>query len=245
MNQTLSGVGVLDKAMSVLRAVEAGARTLAQLVEATGLHRATTHRLAGALAVHGLLRRDDDGRYLPGLGLLALGRAAAESLPLAEVAQPVLDGLRDATGESAQLFVRDGDRRVCVASAESPHGLRTIVAVGAALDLGRGSAGHVLRSEPSVLSRGWCASVAEREAGVASVSAPVLDGSRVVAAVSVSGPIDRTTRDPGARYAPAVVAAARRLEHAAGLVPSGGPATTLDAQPILTTSTWSTPPGAS
>jgi DNA-binding IclR family transcriptional regulator len=55
--------------------------------------------------------------------------------------------------------------------------------------------------------------VAEREAGVASVSAPVraADGS-VMAAVSVSGPIERTTRQPGKRYAAAVVAAAARIE---------------------------------
>ncbi len=52
--------------------------------------------------------------------------------------------LRDATGESVQLYVRDGDRRVCVAALESPHGLRTIVPLGAALPLGVGSAGRVL-----------------------------------------------------------------------------------------------------
>jgi DNA-binding IclR family transcriptional regulator len=219
MDDRLSGVGVLDKAMAVLRAVEQGARTLGPLVDATGLHRATAHRLAGALVVHGLLRRDEEGRYLPGLQLLSLGRAAADSLPLAAVAQPVLDSLRDTTGESAQLYVRDGEQRVCIAAAESPHGLRTIVAVGAALDLRRGSAGHVLRGEDVVLERGWCASVAEREPGVASVSAPVLDGARVVAAVSVSGPVDRTTRSPGTRYATAVMAAARRLEAAAGFEP--------------------------
>jgi DNA-binding IclR family transcriptional regulator len=213
----VSSVAVLDKAMVVLGAVEAGARTLPQLVESTGLHRATAHRLAGALVAHGLLRRDEEGRYLPGLRLLALGGAAAASLPLAEVAQPVLDALRDQTGESAQLFVRDGERRVCVAAAESPHGLRTIVAVGASLDLHRGSAGHVLRGEAAVLAAGWCASVAEREPGVASVSAPVFEGDRAVAAVSVSGPIERTSRSPGERYAAAVVAAARRLEVAAGL----------------------------
>jgi DNA-binding IclR family transcriptional regulator len=219
MDETLSGVGVLDKAMAVLGAVQDGARTLPGLVAATGLHRATAHRLARALVAHGLLRRDAEGRYLPGLRLLSLARAAAESLPLAAVAQPVLEALRDETGESAQLFVRDGDRRVCVAAAESPHGLRTIVAVGAALDLGRGSAGHVLRGEDSVLAAGWCESVAEREPGVASVSAPVRDGCSVVAAISVSGPIERTSRAPGDRYAVAVVAAARRLEAAAGCPP--------------------------
>jgi DNA-binding IclR family transcriptional regulator len=64
-----------------------------------------------------------------------------------------------------------------------------------------------------VRRRGWAQSVAEREAGVASVSAPVRgpDGA-VVAAVSVSGPVDRIGRRPGARWADALLAAARRLE---------------------------------
>jgi DNA-binding IclR family transcriptional regulator len=61
-------------------------------------------------------------------------------------------------------------------------------------------------------------SVGEREAGVASVSAAVRDrDGRAVAAVSVSGPIERTTRRPGARYGDAVVGAARQIEAAAGL----------------------------
>jgi len=37
---------------------------------------------------------------------------------------------------------------------------------------------------------------------------------RVLAAVSVSGPVERTTRSPGERYGPAVEAAARRIEAA-------------------------------
>ncbi len=131
---------------------------------------------------------------------------------LPEVARPALEALRDATGESAQLYVRDGDRRVCVEALESPHGLRTIVPLGAALPLDVGSAGRILRGDPESLKRGWAESVAEREAGVASVSAPVRghDGT-VIAAVSVSGPIERTTRQPGKKYAAAVVEAAARI----------------------------------
>ena len=49
-----------------------------------------------------------------------------------------------------------------------------------------------------VRRRGWAATAAEREPGVASVSAPVRGpGGRVLAAVSVSGPIERLTRLPG------------------------------------------------
>jgi DNA-binding IclR family transcriptional regulator len=213
---SVSGVGVLDKAMAVLAAVEAGPLTLAELVPRAGLSRATAHRLAVALEVHGLLRRDDDGRFCLGLRLIGLGHEAAEALPVWAAARPALAWLHEQTGESVQLFVRDGDARVCVESLESAKELRTIVPVGARLPLSAGSAGRLLAGEGG--GKPWVASVGEREDGVASVSAPVRDGrGRVLAAVSVSGPIQRTTRKPGDRYGTAVVEAARRIEAAAGL----------------------------
>ena len=66
-----------------------------------------------------------------------------------------------------------------------------------------------------VRRRGWAATAAEREPGVASVSAPVRGpGGRVLAAVSVSGPIERLTRHPGRMHAQAVIDAAARLSEA-------------------------------
>jgi DNA-binding IclR family transcriptional regulator len=164
------------------------------------------------------VRRDAEGRFALGARLVALGRAASAGLSLVEVAGPALADLRDATGESVQLYVREGDDRVCIAALESPHGLRTIVPVGARLPLAVGSAGRVLAPGATIGRSGWVDSVGERESGVASVSAPVLDGQgAVVAAISVSGPIGRTTRTPGRRYGSAVVAAARKLERDAAL----------------------------
>ncbi len=210
---SVSGVGVLDKAMVVLRAVAERPSTLGELQAATGLPRATAHRLAGALEEHGMLRRNVDGRYELGLGLVPLGHAAAERFPLGDLARPALEGLRAASGESVQLFVREGSQRRCAVSLESPHGLRWIVPQGSLLPLGVGSAGRVLTGETSRV--GWIQSVGEREPGVASVSAPVPapDGS-IVAAVSVSGPIERLTRQPGRRFGDAVVAAAGEISTA-------------------------------
>lgn len=212
---TLSGVGVIDKAMTVIGALEPGPRTLAQLVEATGLSRATAHRLAVALEAHGLVRRDVEGRFSLGLRLIGLGHAAAEAVPGWLDARPALAWLQEQTGESVQLYVRDGDERVCVESLEAPHELRTIVPIGARMPLDRGSAGRVLVAPPAPAGTngpGWVESIAEREPGVASVSAPVADPTgRVVAAVSVSGPIDRITRSPGRRHGVAVVEAAARI----------------------------------
>lgn len=217
VDTSVSGVGVLDKAVRLLTALEAGPLTLAGLVDATQLARPTAHRLAVALEAHGLVRREGDGRFALGLSLVRLGRAASDCLPLAESARPALEALRDETGESVQLYVRQGDARVCVASLESPHGLRTIVPLGAALPLDRGSAGRVLSE--GVGDHGWVESIGEREEGVASVSAPVHDGSGrdVSAAVSISGPIPRLTTEPGQRYGEAVVRAARAVEASSSL----------------------------
>ena len=64
----------------------------------------------------------------------------------------------------------------------------------------------------TVRRRGWAQSVAEREPGVASVSAPVLAPSgRILAAISCSGPIERLSRYPGRVHGAAVMAAAERL----------------------------------
>ena len=162
---TVSGVGVLDKAMSVIDAVTERPLTLAELVDATGHSRATVHRLAQALEVHGLLRRTADGRFALGLRLIGLGRRAAQADPLAESSGPHLEELRAATGESVQLYVVDGDRRVCVAALDSPHELRTFIARGAVLPLDVGSAGRVLCGEP-VGPGGWIATSEERAPGV-------------------------------------------------------------------------------
>lgn len=205
---TLSGIGVLDKTVLILDAVGESPATLSVLVERTGISRATAHRLAQGMETVGLLRRDN-GAYRLGVRLIGLGRLAADAFPLAAVAQPILRDLRDATGESTQLYVVDGDERLCVAAVDSTHELRTIVGVGSRLPMDVGSAGRVLAADSS---DAWVASIAERAPGVASVSAPVRRGGEVVAAVSVSGPADRMTDSPGERFGHDVAAAAADIE---------------------------------
>lgn len=214
MEQSVSGVGVLDKAVAVLDALEAGPASLAELMVRTDLPRATCHRLAVALEAHALVRRQPDGRFCLGHRLVSLAAAAAAAIPLREVARPALERLCETTGESTQLYVRDGDERVCVLAVESTSELRTIVPEGARLPLDKGSAGQVLGGSWDG-TRPWAMSVGERQAGVASVSAPVLDAAgAVIAAVSLSGPIDRLGRDPGVRFAAAVLEAAAAVSAA-------------------------------
>ncbi|MBA2377852.1 MAG: IclR family transcriptional regulator [Actinomycetota bacterium] len=216
-----SGVGVLDKSVLILSFLsEAGSSSLAGVVSGTGIPRPTAHRLLSALEAHHLVAREGK-KFALGMRLLGWGARAAPARDLVESSRPVLEKLRDETEESTQLYVREGDHRVCVASSErSGGGLRDTVHVGAIMPLDRGSAGKVLLAWAEegakfeeIKKLGWAESVAEREAGVASVSAPVFDGDRkIVAAVSASGPISRLGESPGERLANSVVAAAREIE---------------------------------
>ena len=226
-----SGVGVLDKAVRILATLESGPHSLSELVAATGIARPTAHRLAVALEFHRLVARDLMGRFVLGPRSTELAASAGEDRLLA-VAGPALATLRDVTGESAQLYRRQGDQRICVASAERASGLRDSVPVGTTLSMQAGSAAQILLSweDPdklhrglnnakfnaaslsAVRRRGWAQSVGEREVGVASVSAPVRGpNNKVIAAVSISGPIERLGRQPGRLHAAQVVATAARL----------------------------------
>ena len=129
---------------------------LAELQAATGLPRATAHRLAVALEQHGLVRRDARRALLP----RARRWSASATPPPTGSRSPSSPArrstaLRDETGESVQLFVREGDGRRCVVSLQSAHGLRWIVPEGALLPLARrlGRPGAVRRARPGRVGR--------------------------------------------------------------------------------------------
>lgn len=221
----------MDKSVAILGALELRPHSLNDLALATGISRPTAHRLAVAMEDHGLVARDGDGRFLLGPRIFELAESAGTD-ELAVRARPILRNLRDQTGESTQLYQRVGDQRVCLAVADLASGLRDTVPKGALLAMTAGSAAQILlawedeadaeslldaaaftsATLAAVRRRGWAHSVAEREPGVASVSAPVRGGGgRVVAALSISGPAERLGRSPGRRLAEPLVSAAEAL----------------------------------
>ena len=207
---SVSGVGVLDKAFVVLNALVARPLSLSESVEATGIPRATCHRLLAALEHHGAVRRNNEGLYCLGPTLAGLGRGAAVQFPFLERAREIATVIRDRTGESVQVFIAETDGRRCVISLESPNGLRWIVPEGSLFPLSRGSAGKVLSAKTAPTT--WVESVEERVKGVASVSAPILDtDGHVIAAISISGPLERMSRTPGAKFGTVVVRGAKTL----------------------------------
>ena len=225
-----TGVGVLDRCVSLLDLLADGPRSLRWLADRSGLPRPTAHRLLVALEAHRLVARDAKGLFRLGPRLTELAAAAGHELDLAGLAAPVMARLHDATRESVQLYVRSGNQRLCIAARDAGTGLRDSVRVGALLPLDAGSGGKVIlawatdgtsvsavpeEELAAVRTRGWAASVAEREPGVASVSAPVMREGVLLGALCVSGPVSRLGQSPGRKLSAPVVAAAEELSHLA------------------------------
>lgn len=142
---------VLRKVRQVLDAFTPAAPELTarEVQRRTGLPATTCLRLLSALVDEGFLDRHGD-RYRQGLSLLKWARTATEGLDLVAVAAPVLGALRDSTGESACLFVRQDAHHICLAVEQTPHAVIHILRVGQVLPLHAGSAGRVfLAFDPS------------------------------------------------------------------------------------------------
>lgn len=214
----VSGIKVLDRAVAIMIAAANRPSSLNELVEQTGLPRATAHRLATALEAHRILVRREDGRWMAGPAL------PGNRDHLINAARPVMDELKERTGESVQLYQLTGNTRTCIATAEPASGLHNVVPVGTELPLHLGSAARVIaafvkpheafstKDIDKIRTDGWAESVEEREVGLASVSVPVLDpNGHFVAALSISGPAERLRPNPGKKWGGELADAASKL----------------------------------
>lgn len=202
-----SGNRMLSRVAALLDAVDGSPASAVELARRSGLSVSTAHRLALSMTEYGFLARNERGEFHPGARFT---RSALESAAL-----PVLTQLRDSTGETAQLWLRRGYARVCTVSVDSLAELRVTLPQGARLQLPAGSSGRLLAGEPEALQdielQGWTQSIASRTPGLGSVSAPVQQHGRVVAAICLAMPLVRVTKTPGDDFGAAVAAAAQRI----------------------------------
>ncbi|TDD56296.1 IclR family transcriptional regulator [Nonomuraea terrae] len=139
-----SQVLVLRKIRQILECftVERPELTLQQITKITGLPASTCQRLVNSLLREGFLDRNDDV-YRIGLDLVRWAAPGTLGLDIVQLTRPVLRRLRDQTGESTALYVRDGPYRTVVSLAETRYSVMRIFTVGMVMPLHAGSAGKV------------------------------------------------------------------------------------------------------
>ena len=216
-----SGTQAIDRAAELLVSVVESSRALGvgELSERSGLPKSTTSRLVGALERRGLVQRAGDRRVAPGPVLLRFAHRDGGA-SLAELAAPALRALAELSGETINLGVPTPLGVEHLAQEDSRHFVGGTNWVGRRVPFDLAANGKVLRAfaadHPAggraIRAQGYAVAIDELEHGLAALAAPVLgpDGN-AVAALSISGPTMRLTRERIAELVPALLEHAREL----------------------------------
>lgn len=187
------GVVALERGLRLLLVLgrERGA-TLSELARATGLSKTTALRLLKSLDHYAFTVRELDGRYRLGPSLLVLTGSSTQNEVLASIVSPTLASLAEATGETAAVFVRYRDERLCVAHATGWHPISHNLQVGDLLPMSAGASAEVLAEfadgRPETFDGGLRHSLGARVPELAALAAPIFDAEgRLLAALSISG----------------------------------------------------------
>ncbi len=209
------------RVLALMLAFSADKNTLTarDLAAATGIALPSVYRYITLLRETGLLAGDERGSYRLSARLIGLARAAEAAESIIDIADPVMRKLAAETGETVILVRLIGRSAVCVHRVQSAQRLRISFEPGQPLPLERGASARLLLSGlPPELRKAYLAPLAERdpeaaarletkatadarrgyavseeelETGVWAVSAPVLQGKRMIAVITVPSPLVR------------------------------------------------------
>lgn len=216
--------------------------TMSEIAQRVNLHKSTVHRLLASLEKKGfVVRNPSTDQYRLGFRVWELAANLWQSDDPAIILLPEMERLRDLIGETVSLYIRDGRERIRIQAVQSNQSVRRVAPVGVRLPLYVGASGkillayeneavrkeimsapdwpqtmdnkHFMKQLAEIREKGYATSIEEREPGAAAVAAPIFNrAGKLVAALSVSGPVSRLTPDKLKQYASDVREAARRME---------------------------------
>lgn len=226
-DDSTTGVAAVNRAFTILAAFskQRPTLTLAQVAETTGFYKSTILRLAESLELNGYLVRSASGVFSLGPAPMRLAALYKSNLHPAEVVMPVLRDLMQKTSESAALYVRAGNRRLCAYRVTSSRAISDNVQQGELLALDKGAGGHVLMAFSGEIGMKYekvrreliAITLGERDSETAAMACPVFGpDQRLEGALSLSGPIQRFKPASTKKMSSALIRAASDLTRALG-----------------------------
>jgi IclR family KDG regulon transcriptional repressor len=203
--------------------------SLSEIAREVNLHKSTVHRLLTSMQQKGFVRKHPQSdKYLLGWIVLELITNIYQSDELSVIVLPEMTRLRDITGETVSLYIRSGSERIRIQGVESTEPVRNVATIGQTYPLYIGASGKVLLAfaEGQVLEQvlrddsipptfdvkvlelelqevhrqGYAMSFQERDSAAAALAVPIFGRNDFLAALSVSGPVSRFTKDKMTHY---------------------------------------------
>jgi len=139
-------VGVISKVLRIFEALNASPAGLhlREVAAQTEINKSTAYRFLAHLESEGYLFRDDSGAYLVGPRLVRLGSGSTYQMTLRKISRPVLQDLRNKTGETVNLGILDGQDVFYVDVVQSRHPFRMVSRIGTSRPLYCTAMGKVL-----------------------------------------------------------------------------------------------------
>ncbi|GEM_PF-344704 len=153
-----NGTQSIERALSVLNCFTRGTEdlSLTEISKIVDIPYSTASRITGILEKESFLYRDKHSkRFSLGRKVYSLGYCAKQNDFILKVVHPYLESLRDQCGETALVYVREGDYRILLEKASAFHNFKFSPTVGSKYVIwaGAGGRGFLAFADPEERNR--------------------------------------------------------------------------------------------
>lgn len=194
----------IEKCLQILSmfSLDKSSFSIKEICEQLNFNVSTAYRILSTLEDYGYVSRLKNKNYVVGTQALYLSAIYTQSNHLEQI-RPIVDFIRDVSGETSSFFVEEDDKRICLYRAHSRDEIRHNIEQGSRLDLNRGASGRIILAYgkrnkdkkgfyKDIRDKGYYLSINEHNPSLFALAVPVLSNSnKFVGAIVVSGPITR------------------------------------------------------
>ena len=210
----------IERGIEILKLLEAGPLGVTELANATALPKATVHRLLKTFEAHHWVEFNRAKKYQLSWGILPMAKSFLAFLDVRAIAQPYMVAIRDQLQQSVNLFLAQGDYRICIERVAADKPLRHDIKIGTVYPIFKGAAGKIFGAymadfkdtemsadeSSQIRNDGYVVTRGNRVPDAASIAVPIFSfGNKLEAVMTISGPIGDYTEERVNEYLSVII----------------------------------------